>query len=173
MALLQGAGQKVGEFALLPLGLRARLLGPFLRRAHHPDLIGAPPDAGGREKAEQRRAGPAAVDPRQGERPGEAGFWRRVDEAAFFERPHAFREHPVRHLDALPAIDLAQALDQVGFAARLVQLAGHQIVLVAQGVDDVHRQHQVVELLRRGRGEPEPPQERAAPGRRGGGGVSH
>ena len=71
-------------------------------------------------------------------------------------------EDPVRHLDTLAAVDLAQAFDELSLAAGLVQLARCEVLLVAQGVDHVHRQHQPVELLRLDRGRTGRRRERAA-----------
>jgi hypothetical protein len=74
---------------------------------------------------------------------------RSVDEAALLESLHAFLQHPVGHGDALAAIDLAQALDQVCVAAALVEFARDDRLLVADRVHHVHGEHELVEVARR------------------------
>ena len=55
------------------------------------------------------------------------------------------REHLVRHDDALARVDLAQLLEQALVAILGLKLAREHELLVPQRVDDVHREHQLVE----------------------------
>src|SRR5439155_10212997 len=74
-------------------------------------------------------------------------------EAAVLERLDALGQNVVRHLDALIAVDLAQARNQLALATLVVELAANQVLAMAQRVHNVHRDHDVVELLRLARRE--------------------
>ena len=65
---------------------------------------------------------PRAIQ-RPRERDAKAGLWRRVDEAALFQGLDALFDRGVRDLDALIAIDLAKARDQLLLARVLVEFA--------------------------------------------------
>jgi hypothetical protein len=54
----------------------------------------------------------------------------------------------VGHVDALVVIDLAKSRDQLRLTTLVVELAAHEILAMAQCVHHIHRDHDVVELVR-------------------------
>ena len=51
----------------------------------------------------------------------------------------------IRHLDTLRRVNLAQSLQELFVALRLIEFPGHQLAAVPQGIDNVHGQHDVIQ----------------------------
>ncbi len=67
------------------------------------------------------------------------------DEPLFAQRVDAALQDLVRDDDALTRVDLAQLLEQLRVTILGRELACEHELLVPQRVDDVHREHQLVE----------------------------
>ena len=94
-------------------------------------------------------ADPAAVDPGKRKAARKTGFWRLVGEALLSQSLDAFFENVIGNLDPLSLVNLAQPFDQRLVAVAERKLALDEALIVAQRIDDIHRQHEVVELRRR------------------------
>src|SRR5690606_29839495 len=80
-----------------------------------------------------------------GERAAETRLRRLVDEALLAQRPHALLENRVADLDALARVDVPQATFELEVAVLGAELALDHPLAMAQRIDDVHREHQLVE----------------------------
>ena len=73
----------------------------------------------------------------------------RVPDRDIAERLHmrrnTFFQHMIRHLDTLRLVNLAQSLQELFVALRLIEFPGHQLAAVPQGIDNVHGQHDVIQ----------------------------
>ena len=95
-------------------------------------------------------ADPAAVDPGKRKAARKTGFWRLVGEALLSQSLDAFFENVIGNLDPLSLINLAQPFDQRLVAVAERKLALDEALIVAERIDDIHGEHEVVELRRRG-----------------------
>jgi hypothetical protein len=97
----------------------------------------------------EQRPEEAAPDPDLRHGRAEARRRRRIGEAALLEGLDALVENPVGDGQPLALVDLAEALLQRLVAHVLAEFLLDETVLVAERVDHVHREHEVVELRRR------------------------
>ena len=105
-----------------------------------------PDDRKDRQHARENGAVARPVDPHQRERSREPGRWGLIGEALLAQRLDALLQHLIGDLDPLALVNLAQALDERLVGKSLRELLLHDALVVAQRVDDIHRQHQIVEL---------------------------